>query len=94
MPWWIIPAVLALMIPILAIVLNSPVGKGIAEWMGRKAKHPQPSDANLTKLTKRVEALELELEEANRRIEYLQEGYRFVDKLLERESQRRELEKG
>ncbi len=79
---WLFVVVLlvALMIPIAAILLDSPLGRSFARRL------EGPSDATGTgvrQLEHRVEALETDLEELNRSIAGMREELQFVQRLLE-----------
>ncbi len=78
---WILIPILALLVPISAIALNSAVGKAIAEQIrerGRGASDP----GTLGRLEWRVAHLESALAEAEDRIGKLQEDNRFLHRLL------------
>jgi hypothetical protein len=68
----------ALLIPIMGIVLDSPIGRALARRLeGTPAAPPAVSD-----LVKKVEALEAEVEQLNRTVESLQEETAFLHRLL------------
>lgn len=69
----------ALMIPIVGIVLDSPVGKAL----GRRLEGPDPTPPALGDLARRVDILESELEELHRSVKSLEEENQFLQRLLE-----------
>lgn len=68
----------ALLIPIMGIVLDSPIGRAL----GRRLEGPPATPAALGDLTRKVEALEAEVEELNRTVQSLQEESAFLHRLL------------
>lgn len=70
---------LALMIPIVAIVIDSPVGRALARRLEGPNRIPPEVDA----LVKRIEVLETEVDELGRTVVALREENQFVQKLLE-----------
>jgi nitrogen fixation/metabolism regulation signal transduction histidine kinase len=79
---WILVVVLlvALMIPITAILLDSPLGRSIARRLEGQADEAGPGARGLAR---RVEALETDLEDLNRAIAGMREELQFVQRLLE-----------
>jgi len=79
---WIFVVVLlvALMIPISAILLDSPLGRSIARRLEGQADGPGPASKALER---RVEVLETDLEDLNRSIAGMREELQFVQRLLE-----------
>jgi hypothetical protein len=77
----------ALLIPIMGIVLDSPIGRAL----GRRLEGPPPSLPALGELTRKVEALEAEIEELNRTVQSLQEESTFLHRLLADTSSRSNL---
>ena len=69
----------ALLIPILGIVIDSPIGRAIA----RRLEGPQAIPENLEQLTKKVDLLELEVDDLNRTVDQLKEENVFMQRLLE-----------
>lgn len=70
----------ALMIPLTAIVLDSPVVRAFAERMqGGKIEE----GADIKELTKKVGVLESELETVTRQIAQIQEEHQYMQRLLE-----------
>jgi hypothetical protein len=79
---WLFVVVLlvALMIPITAILLDSPLGRSVA----RRLEGPvDGTGTGVRQLEHRVEALETDLEELNRSIAGMREELQFVQRLLE-----------
>jgi hypothetical protein len=69
--------ILALMIPLVAVILDSSLGRALA---GRLERRP-PVDESL--LVPRVAALEGEVERLTKELEQLQEQSEFMGRLLE-----------
>ncbi len=69
----------ALMIPIVGIVLDSPVGKAL----GRRLEGPENTPPALADLARRVEVLESEIDELHRSVKSLEEENQFLQRLLE-----------
>jgi len=91
---WILVVVLlvALMIPITAILLDSPLGRSIARRLepqgdtggaGPGAGAGAGAGAGVRQLEQRVEVLETDLEDLNRSIAGMREELQFVQRLLE-----------
>jgi hypothetical protein len=85
---WILAVVLlvALMIPITAILLDSPLGRSIArrlETQGDTGAAGPGAGAGVRQLEQRVEVLETDLEDLNRSIAGMREELQFVQRLLE-----------
>jgi hypothetical protein len=74
----------ALLIPIIGIVVDSPIGRAIA----RRLEGPQESPPALTELAKKVELLEAEVDDLARSVQTLQDENAFLQRLLEDPSQR------
>ena len=70
---------LALMIPIVGIVIDSPIGKALA----RRLEGPQTTPPNLTELAREVEVLRGEVDDLQRSVQTLQEENQFLQRLLE-----------
>ena len=71
--------VVALLIPILGIVIDSPIGRAIA----RRVEGPQAVPVDLEQLTKKVDLLELEVDDLNRTVDQLKEENVFIQRLLD-----------
>ena len=81
---WIFVVVLlvALMIPITAILLDSPLGRSVA----RRLEGQGAGDGGgqgMRQLERRLEALETDLEDVNRSVAAMREELQFVQRLLE-----------
>ena len=68
----------ALLIPIMGIVLDSPIGRALA----RRLEGTPPSPPAIAELTRKVDALEAEVEELNRTVQALQDESAFLHRLL------------
>jgi len=68
----------ALLIPIMSVVLDSPIGRALA----RRVEGAAPTPQGVADLTRKVEALEAEIEELNRTVQALQEESAFLHRLL------------
>jgi hypothetical protein len=68
----------ALLIPIMSVVLDSPIGRALA----RRVEGATPAPPAVSDLLKKVEALEAEVEELNRTVQALQEESAFLHRLL------------
>jgi hypothetical protein len=83
---WAVVIFAALLIPLSAVILDSPVLRAWAE-RGRGGALPGGSDApagaDVKRLAEKVEALEAELDAATREIAQLKEGQQFFQRLLE-----------
>jgi hypothetical protein len=80
--------ILALMIPLIAVVLDSQLGRALA---GRLERHA-PVDESL--LAPRIASLEGEVERLSKEMEQLQEQNEFLTRLLEGKSAAGELPPG
>jgi hypothetical protein len=86
---WLLVVVLlvALMIPITAILVDSPLGRSMARRLeggdGGGGDRGGSSSAGMRQLERRVEVLETDLEELNRSITGMREELQFVQHLLE-----------
>jgi hypothetical protein len=74
----------ALLIPILGIVVDSPIGRALA----RRLEGPQETPPDLIALAKRVELLEAEVDDLNRGMQSLQDEAAFLQRLLAEPSPR------
>lgn len=75
----------ALLIPIMGIIIDSPIGKALA----RRLEGPETVPATLADVARKVEVLETELEELQRTVTALQEENQFLQRLLEDQSGQR-----
>jgi len=86
---WLLVVVLlvALMIPITAILLDSPLGRSFARRLEGQGDGGGAGGgagaAGVRQLERRVEVLETDLEELNRSITGMREELQFVQRLLE-----------
>lgn len=80
MVWLVI--LIALMIPLTAVVLDSPV---VRAWVDRRSGGGSGGDvpADVRELAKRIGVLETELEAMAKQLGQLQEEHQFVQRLLE-----------
>jgi len=74
----------ALLIPIMGIVVDSPIGRALA----RRLEGPQHAPPDLVDLAKKVELLEAEIDDLARSVQTLQDENAFLQRLLEDPSQR------
>ena len=72
--------VVALLIPIAAILVDSPLGKSVARRMDGRMDGPPPE---LRDVQRKVELLETELEDLNRAVSGMREELQFMQRLLE-----------
>jgi hypothetical protein len=77
----------ALLIPVLAILLESPMGRAL----GRRLEGDQGPEPELRQLARKVELLEAQLDDVTRGLEDLREENAFLQKLLDDGSGRRAL---
>jgi hypothetical protein len=80
---WVLAIILivALMIPVAAILVDSPLGRSVARRLeGGTAAGPAPE---LRDLQRKVDALETELEDVNRTLAGMRDEMQFVQRLLE-----------
>jgi uncharacterized SAM-binding protein YcdF (DUF218 family) len=68
----------ALLIPILGIVVDSPIGRALA----RRLEGPQATPPDVLALAKRVELLEAEVDDLTRSMQSLQDESAFLQRLL------------
>ena len=69
----------ALMIPIVGIVIDSPIGRALA----RRLEGPEQAPPGVAELARRVEILESELEDVQRALKAVEEENQFLQRLLE-----------
>jgi uncharacterized SAM-binding protein YcdF (DUF218 family) len=74
----------ALLIPIMGIVVDSPIGRALA----RRLEGPQEIPLALTELAKKIELLEAEVDDLTRSVQALQDENVFLQRLLEDPPQR------
>ena len=68
----------ALLIPIMGIVVDSPIGRALA----RRLEGPQGVPPELGDLAKKVDLLEAEVDDLNRSVQALQDESAFLQRLL------------
>jgi hypothetical protein len=78
---WIVLLVLlvALMIPIIGIVIDSPIGRALA----RRLEGPEQIPTAIGELAKKIDLLEAEVDDLNRAVKSLEEESQFLHRLLE-----------
>jgi hypothetical protein len=69
----------ALLIPIIGIVVDSPIGRALA----RRLEGPQENPPSLNELAKKVELLEAEVDDLMRNVQALQDENAFLQSLLQ-----------
>jgi hypothetical protein len=74
----------ACLIPIMAIVVDSPIGRALA----RRLEGPQEIPPTLSELAKKIELLEAEVDDLARSVQTLQDENAFLQRLLEDPTQR------
>ena len=74
----------ALMIPVAAILADSPIGRAL----GRRLEGPEATAPGLADLAKKVELLETEVSDLSRSVDALRDENQFLQKLLEESSNR------
>ena len=74
----------ALLIPILGIVVDSPIGRALA----RRLEGPEATPPAINELARKVELLEAEVDDLMQNVQALQEANAFLHRLLEDPSQR------
>jgi hypothetical protein len=79
---WVLAAILlvALLIPITAVLLDSPLGRVVAR---RIEGQGGPGEGELRSLGQRIEVLETDLEDLSRSVAGMQDELQFVQRLLE-----------
>jgi hypothetical protein len=74
----------ALLIPIMGIVIDSPIGRALA----RRLEGPAQATPALLDLAKKVELLEAEVDDLARSVQTLQDENAFLQRLLDPPTQR------
>jgi hypothetical protein len=69
----------ALMIPIAGIIIDSPIGRALA----RRLEGPEQVPTSIVELAKKVELLEGEVDDLHRSVQALEEENQFLQRLLE-----------
>ena len=75
----------ALMIPIFGIIVDSPIGRAIARRLEGPEQGPPP---DVLELARKVDLLESEVDDLTRAVEGLREENQFLQRLLEDSSSR------
>jgi hypothetical protein len=70
--------IVALLIPIMGILIDSPIGRALA----RRLEGPQEIPPALSELAKKVELLEAEVDDLTRSVQSLQDDNAFLQRLL------------
>jgi hypothetical protein len=76
--------IVALLIPIMGILIDSPIGRALA----RRLEGPQEIPPALSELAKKVELLEAEVDDLTRSVQSLQDDNAFLQRLLGDSTQR------
>ncbi len=69
----------ALMIPIMGIVFDSPIGRALA----RRLEGPAQEPVGIGELAKKVELLESDVDDLSRAVQELKEENQFLQRLIE-----------
>jgi hypothetical protein len=69
----------ALLLPIMGILFDSPLGRALA----RRVEGPPPPATDLTQLTKKVDLLESDVDDLSRAVQELKEENQFLQRLIE-----------
>jgi uncharacterized protein YlxW (UPF0749 family) len=79
---WVLAIILivALLIPVAAILVDSPLGKSVARRLDGRAEGVAPE---LRDMQRKVDLLETEVEDLNRSVAGMREEIQFVQRLLE-----------
>lgn len=79
---WVLAVILivALLIPVAAILVDSPLGKSVARRMEGRVDAPPPE---LGDMQRKVELLESEVSDLNRTVAGMRDELQFVQRLLE-----------
>lgn len=89
---WPVVILIALLIPLTAIVLDSPV---VRSWVERKqGLGGTGASPELEELAKKVAVLETDLDTVTRQLAQLQDEHQFVQRLLEDPTKRQAATKG
>jgi hypothetical protein len=70
---------IALMIPIMGMIIDSPIGRALA----RRLEGPEATPPNFAELARDVELLRGEVDDLQRSVQALQEENQFLQRLLE-----------
>jgi len=82
---WVLAVILivALMIPVAAILVDSPLGKSVARRMEGGGRDGGGTPPELRDMQRKVEVLETEVEDLSRTIAGMREELQFMQRLLE-----------
>jgi hypothetical protein len=83
----VIVLLVALLIPVLAILLESPMGRAL----GRRLEGEQGPEPELRQLARKVELLEAEVDDLGRGLQDVRDENAFLQRLLEEGGERRAL---
>lgn len=72
--------IVVLLVPIMAIMMDSPIGRALARRLEGPVEAAPPP---VMELAKKVQLLEAEIDDLHRAVEGLQEENQFMQKLLE-----------
>jgi hypothetical protein len=75
----------ALMIPVVVVLVDSPIGRAVA----RRLEGPERSPADVADLVRKMEVLEAEVDDLSRAVEVMREENQFLQKLIEESPGRR-----
>jgi predicted RNase H-like nuclease (RuvC/YqgF family) len=70
---------IALLIPIVGMIIDSPIGKALA----RRLEGPEVAPPNVVELAREVELLRGDMDDLQRTVQSLQEENQFLQRLLE-----------
>jgi hypothetical protein len=79
---FVVVLIVALLIPITAILLDSPLGRSMARRLEGHGDGPG-AGADVRALERRLEGLETDLEDLSRSVSGMREELQFVQRLLE-----------
>jgi len=84
---WLVAVILlvALLIPIMGIIIDSPIGRALA----RRLEGPEQAPPAIADLAKKVELLEAEVDDLTRSVDALKEDNAFLTRLIEDSPARR-----
>ena len=81
--------IIALLIPIIGIVIDSPIGRAMA----RRLEGPEQVPPDVADLAKKVDLLESEVDDLTRQVETLRDETTFLQRLIEDAPPRQSLPK-
>lgn len=80
---FVVVLVIALMIPITAILLDSPLGRSLARRLEGRGDEAGGRGSEVRELERRLEVLESDLQDLTRSVTGMREEVQFVQRLLE-----------